>query len=57
MPVVEDDAPIRLLLAEVLPELERVAATDGGVAPRRWSVRMEALDAIRNVQAKADAAW
>jgi hypothetical protein len=57
VPVVEDDAPIRLLLAEVLPELERVAATDGGVAPRRWSVRMEALDAIRNVQAKADAAW
>jgi HEAT repeat protein len=41
---------------EVVPELERVAATDDGVAPGWWSVRKEALDAIRNIRAREDSA-
>jgi HEAT repeat protein len=38
---------------EVVPELERVAETDDGVAPGWWSVRREALDAIRSIQARS----
>lgn len=39
---------------EVLPALERVAATDDGVAPRWWSIRKEALDAIETIRSRGE---
>lgn len=39
---------------DVLPELERIAASDDAVLPQWWSIRKEALDAIRSIKARAE---
>jgi HEAT repeat protein len=38
---------------DVIPVLERVVATDAGVAPGWWSVKKEARDAIQNIKNRA----